>query len=453
MEASEVAKGARHQNHGLRKVCTCPRARWPRCRHSWRLNFKLPGPGQKHHRISLDQYAGKRLTKAEADALADELRAAIRAGTYPPPPVPTPALLPDAITFRALGDLWIERARKGEVASWDSDRGRVKLLAQTRFEDETTLGERIISRITADDLQFAMRTLRATHAKSTRNKCLQVLLHVQRWGLRHKYLTAPWFDGDTRPAKREKGQQRSRRLVPDVANEKGEITTPGEERRLLAVARPHLQRLIIAALESACRLGELLQLQWKDVDLARGRLVLKGTSNKTGKSRTIPISQRLRSILELIRTNPLTGKNQLPTAYVFGTATGEPIGTYKKAWETALLKAHGITPVWVKGGLSPECRAHLERIDLTFHDLRHEAGSRWLEAGWPLHHIMQMLGHANLEQTSIYLNVHVGGLDESMRRFDGGRDRPLHSVALHSPDRTSAQVQQPTECSSQGVVN
>jgi integrase len=140
-------------------------------------------------------------------------------------------------------------------------------------------------------------------------------------------------------------------------------------------------------------------------------------------------------------------------AYVFGTATGERIGSYKKAWETTVLKAHGITPVWVNGGLSPECRAHLERIDLTFHDLRNEAGSRWLESGWPLHHIMQMLGHASLEQTSIYLNVHVGGLDESTRRFDRERDRPLHSVAPPTPDRPSARVQRATEQSPQIVVN
>ena len=40
-----------------------------------------------------------------------------------------------------------------------------------------------------------------------------------------------------------------------------------------------------------------------------------------------------------------------------------------------------------------------------------------LEAGWPLHHIQHMLGHASLEQTSTYLNVEKTGLQDSMRRF------------------------------------
>jgi integrase len=39
---------------------------------------------------------------------------------------------------------------------------------------------------------------------------------------------------------------------------------------------------------------------------------------------------------------------------------------------------------------------HLVAIDLHFHDLRHEAGSRWLEAGIPLHHVKELLGHATL---------------------------------------------------------
>ena len=40
-----------------------------------------------------------------------------------------------------------------------------------------------------------------------------------------------------------------------------------------------------------------------------------------------------------------------------------------------------------------------------------------LEAGWRLHHIQHMLGHASLEQTSTYLNVEKTGLQDSMRRF------------------------------------
>jgi integrase len=59
----------------------------------------------------------------------------------------------------------------------------------------------------------------------------------------------------------------------------------------------------------------------------------------------------------------------------------------------------------------------LRAIDLHFHDLRHEAGSRLIEAGWPVHHVQATLGRADLKQTSTYLNATPVGLEESMRRF------------------------------------
>ena len=73
------------------------------------------------------------------------------------------------------------------------------------------------------------------------------------------------------------------------------------------------------------------------------------------------------------------------------------------------------------GKLAEESRAALRAIDLHFHDLRHEAGSRWLEAGMPLHHIKELLGHANIRQTDTYLNASRIVLQASIQRFDAFR--------------------------------
>jgi integrase len=82
-------------------------------------------------------------------------------------------------------------------------------------------------------------------------------------------------------------------------------------------------------------------------------------------------------------------------------------------------KTHGYTPEWTSSNmLAAASRQAVQSIDLHFHDLRHEAGSRWLEAGWPLHHVQAMLGHANLSQTSTYLNATKTGLHDSMKRFE-----------------------------------
>jgi integrase len=217
--------------------------------------------------------------------------------------------------------------------------------------------------------------------------------------------------------------QRSRRLVADVLDEKGQLKEPGEERRLLAATEknPGLQRLIIAALETGCRRGELLALTWADVSLERGELLVR--RSKTGTASVLPITPRLAAVLEMAKIDP-AGKEYKPTAYVFGVL-GEQIGNPKRAWETAVLKAHGYTPVWRRGTLAPESRAQLEAIDLHFHDLRHEAGSRLLEAGWPIHHVKEMLGHATISQTDTYLNAAKMGLHDSMKRFGTSRRNPV----------------------------
>lgn len=204
-----------------------------------------------------------------------------------------------------------------------------------------------------------------------------------------------------------------------------------------------LSGLIIAALETGCRRGELLALQWADVDFHKQtifvRAVEKG-AKKTGQARRLPMSKRLADMLEDMKMD-LAGREYLPTAYVFGKL-GARVHTVKKTWETVVLKSHGYEPTWVRGALSPQSRIDLARVDLHFHDLRHEAGSRWLEAGWPLHHIQEMLGHANISQTSTYLHASEQGLQDSMQRFGG--ETVVNKAMIEQPTNNHKADNEPT---------
>lgn len=95
--------------------------------------------------------------------------------------------------------------------------------------------------------------------------------------------------------------------------------------------------------------------------------------------------------------------------------------------------------------MSATSRAQLAAIDLHFHDLRHEAGCRWLEEGWPIHHVQEMLGHANLSQTSTYLHASEMGLQESMKRFDAARGKPVAKDAAIELPPVGHEDEQPTE--------
>jgi len=102
-----------------------------------------------------------------------------------------------------------------------------------------------IGAFTEDDIEAFFGHLRAAgFAASTRNKYIQTVKALFRWATKKGYLTRnPAGDSDV--LKREQHARRDRRLLPDVVNEKGQIEHAGEERRLLAAAGPHLQRVMI----------------------------------------------------------------------------------------------------------------------------------------------------------------------------------------------------------------
>ena len=164
----------------------------------------------------------------------------------------------------------------------------------------------------------------------------------------------------------------------------------------------------------------------------------------------IPISERLAGVLEMAKTDP-TGETFGPDKFVFGDPIGARITDVKRAWEMCVLKAHGLKPAWTQNhSLTAECKAAFDAVNLHFHDLRHEAGSRLLEAGWPIHNVAHMLGHANISQTSTYLNATKVGLQDAMRRLDAARCKPVASQGQidQAPPRNEQNVE-----ASQGLVN
>jgi integrase len=159
-------------------------------------------------------------------------------------------------------------------------------------------------------------------------------------------------------------------------------------------------------LDTAARPGELLSLQWKDVNLERHELVFRAEKTKTRTERIVPISTRLLGMLEMRKLDP-AGEPLPPDAYVFGDALGRKVKSVRTAWENACERA-GLTGVQLR-------------------DLRHEAGSRFEEAGVALTVVSKILGHTNLTTTSRYLNIHRRGLHAVRWRSWSSTAPPLHN--------------------------
>jgi hypothetical protein len=121
---------------------------------------------------------------------------------------------------------------------------------------------------------------------------------------------------------------------------------------------------LVAALETGCRIGELLGVQFKQLRWDLNELHLSNQATKGLKTRYIPLSQELRAMLELRRHDP-AGQEFGPDAYVFGNEIGERLKNYQKAWSTLRLRASGHGPHWGSNGkFLPCCRRRLGKMNL-----------------------------------------------------------------------------------------
>lgn len=163
-----------------------------------------------------------------------------------------------------------------------------------------------------------------------------------------------------------------------------------EEEELLLDAcdenRSKLRPIIIMALDTGMRRGEIFSLRWRDVDLSAKLIHIKALNTKTLRSRSVPISPRLFSALESL---PNRGKAQR----VFGITD-----TVKRSWATAKRVA-GIT-------------------DLRFHDLRHTCATRLVQGGLPIAEVSRILGHTSITTTFRYANVDDSTFDRMLAILD-----------------------------------
>jgi integrase len=132
----------------------------------------------------------------------------------------------------------------------------------------------------------------------------------------------------------------------------------------------YLWPIVDLAIETAMRRGEILSLQWTNIDLNKRRALLPVTKN--GRSRWVPLSQLA---LNHINKAPRTKELVFPITDI----------AIRQAWERLRARA-GIT-------------------DLTFHDLRHESISRKFESGMSIPKVMAISGHRTAAQLFRYVQL------------------------------------------------
>lgn len=419
------------------KRCSCDAARWPKCAHPWYLR-EMQHAGISY-RPNLSRWAktisgrtAPLTAKTDAESVARVVIAAIETGSYQPAkgyrPAPAPAKTPAdgatlAVVLSAFEAAVIDADPQKKPNSKTNDRAILARLGSARVGG-AKLGAQPVASLTVDQL-IAWRRGLGPIATSTWNKYRTLIGQLLRWAVWAKYLdvnpltTAP--PDLVKQLRRGKAAQRRRR-IGDA--ELADLLTAATEVRTVATG-VRLAALITAALETGARLGELLALQWRDVHVHQRYWWIRAEetgAGKTGDGRRVDLSQTVVDLLGTMDRDP-AGQRYPASAYVFGDAYGDRIKSIDKSWGTAVLLAHNRRVTWTKtGALAPASRAALEKIDLNFHDLRHEAGCRWLESGFfDLAQVSARLGHSSIAQTATYLHATASSIQSAQASYDAAR--------------------------------
>jgi integrase len=149
-----------------------------------------------------------------------------------------------------------------------------------------------------------------------------------------------------------------------------------EIKRLIDSCEDVIRPLVIVAVNTGMRRGELFNLKWQDIDFNKGIIHLLRT--KSGEKREIPMN-------EAVRTAILASKGSSTSEYVFSTQKGNQFTVIKRPFARA-LKLAGIE-------------------NFRWHDLRHSFASQLAMASVDLNTIRELLGHKSLKMTLRYAHL------------------------------------------------
>ena len=180
-------------------------------------------------------------------------------------------------------------------------------------------------------------------------------------------------------------------IMTSAETERDRILSFDEEARLLDACtdrRAHLRPILICAVDTGMRAGEMFTMCWRDISDWR-EIRIPQTNSKTEESRVVGMTPRLRA--EVQQLWELSAKD--PDGLVFGI--GDSV---KRAWKTS-------------------CRlAGVE--DFRLHDCRHTATTRMIASGSPHTEVMKITGHSQLKTFLRYLNITTEAAERVADRLD-----------------------------------
>lgn len=153
----------------------------------------------------------------------------------------------------------------------------------------------------------------------------------------------------------------------------------------------HLMPLVLAAMNTGLRRGELFGLSWSDVNLPGKLLTVTAGNAKSRKARHVPLNAEVADVLKRWK------KQGDGAGLVFPGAGGGRLTNVNKSWD----------------GLTTDAKL----TDFRFHDLRHDFASKLVMAGVDLNTVRELLGHADIAMTLRYSHLAPDKLADAVAKL------------------------------------
>ncbi|MBA7622771.1 Tyrosine recombinase XerD [subsurface metagenome] len=261
--------------------------------------------------------------------------------------------LKGSITFGELAEMYLAYAKVNKK-SWKRDVSSFKKLLPV-FENMR------IKDISAFHIEKYKQKRREEVSKASTNREIALLKHMFN-------LAIMWKKASHNPVREVK--------LFKERNQRVRFLTEEEIHKLIEYCLPQLKPIVITALTTGMRRGEILKLKWKNVDFERSLITIEETKNDS--VRRIPINDFLKEIL-------LNLESRNTNEYVFLNIHKRPYSDIKTAWQKAIKKA-GIK-------------------DFRFHDLRHTFASYLVMSNVNLKTVQELLGHKSMQMTMRYSHL------------------------------------------------
>jgi integrase len=261
-------------------------------------------------------------------------------------------------------------------------------------------GSKLIKNITHSDIEeFQIKRLKTPSMRGDRsisdvNRALTLMKTIMKFSKQNGWIQFSPFELGSPLISMSDEVRRERILTRD------------EETRLISFCankRTHLKPIIITALDTAMRKGELIKLKWDSVDFVNRTINIIALNTKTLRPRTVGMTERVFD--ELQKIWELSPKNK--NALVFGIKDN-----FKKSFASACKDAK------IEG--------------FHFHDCRHTAITRLIQAGLTPMEVMKISGHSQMTTFARYVNPDTNAVQRIAERLSAFNTEALNEVSLSS---------------------